>query len=319
MRALRYSPCLMFLSLMFVFGPVHAWGERGHDLVTRVAVQNLRVMTDDNTNLLRPFTLRDHMLSHFSNVPDIVWRAPYQSKQVAELNPPTHYINIEKIYLGVREWADLPSSFSQFSKEAQAKGLDASQVGTAPWRVMQLYKELVLAMKSVDQAKNSDELEVRVNKVLLYAGVMSHFVGDLANPHHTSVNHDGALTGQRGFHAYFESDTVAEQDFSLAQSVASQAKRNWLKQYSKKERLMKLDKKYSLVAPSVGENDRAKRKSAKRMAKYYKAFTIERLGAGASALSQLWLLAWQEAGSPNMSEFFSYDYPVKPDFIPPNY
>ena len=34
---------------------VFAWGERGHDVVTRVAIQNLRFISDDNEALVRPF------------------------------------------------------------------------------------------------------------------------------------------------------------------------------------------------------------------------------------------------------------------------
>ncbi len=320
-----------------------AWGERGHDLITRVAVQNLRSLSDDNAEVVRPFLLRDHMLAHFSNVPDIVWRAPYQNESVLKLNPPTHYINLEKVYQGVSLWNDLPADISQFSEDAHAKGFEAHEVGTAPWRVMQLYKELVLAMRSAGQVSDAKELEVRVNRVLLIAGLMSHFVGDLANPHHTTANHDGQLTGQRGLHGYFESETVAEQKFDLIARVSKQAKRDWLTQYSSSERkeiladpqkilwalvsnshselptLLALDKKYSMLSPGVGEKDRAKRKPAKVVAKRYRKLTVERLGAGASALSHLWLLAWKEAGSPDMSAFFSYDYPVKPDFIEPDY
>jgi len=332
-----------FLFLAFSTDIAHAWGERGHDLVTRVAVQHLRLLTNDNPKLVRPFVLRDHMLSHFSNVPDIVWRAPYQSKRVLELNPPTHYINLEKVYQDIQRWGDLPSEFGQFTQAARAKGFEPSEVGTAPWRVMQLYQELVIAMRAVTELDEPNQLEQRVNRVLLLAGVMSHFVGDLANPHHTTANYDGQLTGQRGLHAYFESETVAEQGFDLVQNISRQAKRNWLREYSNTERteiksdplkliwalvanshtklpeLMKLDKRYSLLSESVGEKDRANRKSAKVVAKRFKSLTVKRLGAGAAALSQLWLLAWQEAGSPDMSEFFSYDYPVKPGFIDPDY
>ena len=320
-----------------------AWGERGHDLVTRVAVQNLRHISGDDARLVRPFVLRDHMLAHLSNVPDIVWRAPYQSELVLEVNTPTHYINLEKVYKDVELYTDIPSEFSQYAKDARAQGYEPNEAGTAPWRVMQLYAGLVDAMNQAGLAKDRKEIEAAGNQVLLMAGLMSHFVGDLANPHHTTANHNGQLTGQGGFHGYFESQTVAEQDFGLIARIAKQAKRNWLTQYSKKERkviladpqklvwalvansnsrkekLEAIDRRYSLLEESKGERDRAKRKPAKAMAKYYKKFTTERVGAGASALSQLWLLAWQEAGEPDMSDFFSYHYHVKPEFIHPKY
>lgn len=336
---------LSLVLLLILSSPqqAYAWGERGHDLVTRVAVQNLRHLTKDDAKLVTPFTLRDHMLSHLSNVPDIVWRAPYQTELVHEVNPPTHYINLEKVYGNVELLNDIPGDFAKYSEDARAKGYEPSQSGTAPWRVMQFYAGLVEAMKQAGKASTRKEIETNGNQVLLMAGLMSHFVGDLANPHHTTANHNGQLTGQGGFHGYFESQTVGEQGFDLVLKIAKQTKRNWLTQYSKKERkailaspqkivwalvtnshsrkeaLEAIDRRYSLQEESQGERGRAKRKSAKAMAKYYKKFTIERLGAGASALSQLWLLAWQEAGEPDMSGYFSYHYHIKPEFIHPKY
>lgn len=334
---------LFILIILTVSQNALAWGERGHDLVTRVAVQNLRALSSDNPKLVRPFTVRDHMLSHLSNVPDIVWRAPYQSELVLEINPSTHYINLEKVYDNVELYSDIPSDFLEYAKDARAKGYEPNESGTAPWRVMQLYASLVDAMKQAGMAKHRKEIEKQGNQVLLMAGLMSHFVGDLANPHHTTANHNGQLTGQGGFHSYFESQTVEEQGFDLVAKSAKQAKRNWLTQYAKKERkviladpqklvwalvanshsnkkkLEAIDRRYSLLEESEGERGRAKRKPAKAMSKHYKKITIERIGAGASALSHLWLLAWQEAGEPDMSEFFSYHYHIKPDFIQPQY
>ena len=114
------------------------WGERGHDVVTRVAVQNLRQMTEDNTRVVTPFLARDHMLAHLSNVPDIVWRAPYMSQQDRDSNYSTHYINLERVYPEVKAYTDVPFELAEYQQDASAKGLNAVEVGTAPWRVLQL-------------------------------------------------------------------------------------------------------------------------------------------------------------------------------------
>jgi hypothetical protein len=116
-----------------------SWGERGHDIVTRVAVQNLSVLSDGNLSLIKPFTKRDHMLSHLSNTPDIVWRAKYMSQQDRDLNYPTHFINLERVYKSVKSLDDIDFNYSDYAKAARAKGIeDPSSVGTAPWRVLQL-------------------------------------------------------------------------------------------------------------------------------------------------------------------------------------
>lgn len=334
---------LLSAVLMFSSNFAWGWGERGHDVITRVAVQNLRYLSDDDPQLVIPFTARDHMLAHLSNAPDIVWRAAYMSQLERDLNYSTHYIGLEKVYQGVTSWTDFPRDFSQYRKDSQAKGHEPEVVGTAPWRVLQLYKKMVEALKLVGAATDKKIFEDRVNQVLLYAGIMSHFVGDLSNPHHVSENYDGQLTGQRGLHAYFENQIVSELSFDLIRKVSLKTRRRWLQSYSKSERedilsspqklvwalaanshsklgvLMGLDTKYSLLAESVGEKKRAERKPAKMMTKRYKKFVVERLAVGASTLSQLWLLAWQEAGSPDLSNYQSYHYYIKPDFIKPAY
>ena len=336
--------CLALAASLFCsVNSAQAWGERGHDLITRVAVQNLRVLSDDNSALVKPFVARDHMLGHLSNTPDIVWRAPYMTEPERQENYSTHFINLEKVYQGVALWSDLPSEFSQYAEESRAKGYEPEEVGTAPWRSLQLYKGMVDAFVRVGKAQEKRAYEDAVNQALLMGGIMSHFVGDLANPHHTTANYDGQLSGQRGLHAYFESDVILELPFSLSSQMATQARKEWLNQYSRSEQtailtdpqkliwalvgnshsrlpmLLKLDTKYSLIEKSEGEIGRAKRKPAAETALRYQSFAVERLAVGAAVLSQLWLLAWQEAGSPDLSTYRSYHYPVKPDFIRPDY
>ncbi len=327
--------------------PASAWGERGHDVVTRVAVQHLRELSDDNAQLMRPFLLRDHMLAHLSNVPDIVWRADYMDEDAKKANSPTHYINLEKVISGVARWDDLPRDFREYRALCKSHDKSTADVGTVPWRVLQLYKLIVNELINLDA--KPDELKVRhINQALMYAGLMAHFVGDLANPHHTSANYDGQLTGNKGLHSYFESVVVAELSLKLPEKVYKKAgsKRRWLSQYSKKEqreiladpqklvwallanshaqvsKLTALDDRYAIVTKSniSPENrDSAIRKPAKDVASKFEKFAVKRLAIGADVLANLWLLAWQDAGSPDMSSYSSYNYPVQPPFITPVY
>jgi len=337
------SRIFLAASLFSCTTSAYAWGERGHDLITRVAVQNLRSISDDNQALVKPFVARNHMLGHLSNTPDIVWRAPYMTELERQENYSTHFINLEKVYKGVTVWTDLPDDFEVYSKDALDSGHTAVEVGTVPWRVLQLHNLMVQALRLAGQAEDKKTLEDSVNQALLMGGLMSHFVGDLANPHHTTANYDGQLSGQRGLHAYFEHEVIAELPFELSARIAKQAKKNWLKAYSKNEQqailsdpqklvwalvgnshsrlpaLLELDSRYSLLEKSQGEKGRAKRKPVTKIVQHYEDFAVERLAVGASALSQLWLLAWQQAGAPDLSTFRSYSYPVKPDFIRPDY
>jgi len=329
---LRFS--VLVLTLIFSLLPnfAVAWGERGHDLITRVAIQHLRYLSDDQQSLVRPFTLRDHMLAHLSNVPDIVWRAPYQSETVKELNPPTHYINLEKVISGVQRWDDLSRDFQGFRALCAEHGKTPEEVGTAPWRSFQLYGELVNALKAIHHASDEADFERRVNDALLIAG----------NPHHTTANYDGQLSSQSGLHAYFESTVVADLNLKLASKIERQARKPWLGVYRQAERqqilsnpqkliwalvanshshldtLLKLDQRHSLLEPSTAETP-AVRKDVAKVSQRFERFTVQRLAIGADVLARLYQLAWQQAGQPDLSNFSSYYYPVKPEFIAPDY
>jgi hypothetical protein len=345
----KTSSIYLLLCLIVHSGPSLAWGERGHDLITRIAVQNLKSQSTNNPAIMKPFASRDHMLSHLSNTPDIVWRAPYMSKEDRAENYPTHFINLEKSYDEIASVNDIDRDFASYAKRASTKGFNAAKdAGTAPWRALQLYDLMSTALKQAGKANNNDDMISATNDALLYAGLMSHFIGDLANPHHTTSNHDGQLTGNTGLHAYFESDVVSVLPMKLASQIDRTSKasllhktifKNKSKQdtkqllmdpqelvfglvfnsFSNVDKLRKLDDRYSLIEKSTEKRTRAKRKPPESVAKHYNRFVIERLSVGAAVLSQLWFLAWQTAGEPDLSEYRSYHYPVKAEFIKPNY
>ena len=43
------------------------------------------------------------------------------------------------------------------------------------------------------------------------------------------------------------------------------------------------------------------------------------MALGAAVLEHLWTVAWEDAGRPDLSAFFSYEYPTAPPFIAPGY
>jgi hypothetical protein len=340
---------VLFVLTALAIPNCYAWGERGHDLVTRIAVLKLEELSNAGTNFSEPFTQRDHMLSHLSNVPDFHWRADYMSETDRALNSPTHYIGIETVYGATNALQPLDADYASFALQAKSKGvLEPALVGTAPWRTIQLYRLMLNALK---QAKNTDTEQAMIdatNQALLYAGLMSHFVGDLANPHHTTINHNGQLTGNTGLHAYFESDVIKQLPLSIAVKIerlagAKLLKKTILREHPKAlheeilnsphrlvsalvnnsfanvDTLTKLDDRFSILERSTNEKSPALRRMPERVAVKYQKFAVERLAIGASVLAQLWTLAWEQAGKPNLAAFHSYHYFIQPSFIPPNY
>ena len=347
MRKLLYLTW-SFSALLFLSPSALAWGERGHDIVTRVAVLQLAGESDANQKLNRPFSRSPHKLAHLSNVPDIVWRSNTVSHAERSLNAPTHYFDVDLLHEAPVQLADLEYSFDTANTLAKSRGHTlVKDVGTAPWRVLQLHQLMTDALRQAGEAKKRKALIAHVDTALLYGGLMSHFVGDLANPHHTTVDFDGRATGNGGLHAYFESGVVSVLSLNLDDQVWDRARRGILPtrlkafttkaerkrvlndpeqlvfalvvdSFSELPTLLALDNRHSLIKRSKGKG-RAKRKPAAEVTSHYEDFIVQRLAMGASVLSQLWYLAWLEAGQPDLSSYQSFQYPVQPAFIRPDY
>ncbi len=309
-----------------------AWGERGHDVVTRVAARLVAARMVDDPSLSTPLVQREHMLAHLANVPDIVWRSG--DPAVSKANGPTHYINWEKL-LPTPTLNDAPRAYAKAAELAKERGVNlAGDVGTAPWRVEQLAAAMATALIKVKQQGATEE---HVNEALLYAGLLSHFVGDLAQPYHNTNDHDGWQTGQGGIHAYFESDLVNAAPLQLEADVFAAALANEpakklnagsdpaalaiaesFDALARLDDVRRLDRDYAVLAKSDAKKP-AKRKPVSATLPYFQARLTERLATAADVLATLWINAWIAAGKPDMRSYKSYAYPTHPDFVAPSY
>jgi hypothetical protein len=210
--------------------PAAAWGERGHDIVTRVAVRLLAAKIAEGTPLATQFGRKEFMLGHLSNVPDIVWRN--QGEAIEKVNAPTHFLDLEYVspeltFTTIPRTpaaalarmkalcANPPKGYGCAAKEGSSP--DESSAGTAPWRVGQLYRLTVESLKASTSNGKSDD--AAVDRAFVAAGIMSHFIGDLGNPYHATRNYDGWETGQGGIHSYFEGALVSSYRLALDQEV----------------------------------------------------------------------------------------------------
>lgn len=191
---------LLVLVLASVSAPSHAgaWGERGHRLTTQVAVERL---PGDLPEFFRRARAR---LVDLSVEPDR-WRVG----ELQALNrgaAPDHFLDFEY----VRDLVDIrkppPSRYHFLQRVLEASvlerhGLRLDQVGYAPYRASELVErlELQLMRRSLlldrSDGSGSSSLARRIRDVehaaVWSAGVLGHYVADLANPHHTTLHYNG--------------------------------------------------------------------------------------------------------------------------------
>jgi hypothetical protein len=191
--------------------PAVAWGERGHELVNEAAARSL---PPDVPECLRDAAAR---LTYLGPEPDR-WRI----QDLEQLNRgarPDHFGDLELLE-GVVDPADPPPHRHSYSNALHAAGLDPYDVGYGPYRAIELCQRLeasVAALGMIDpDHPDAAERRRQAEEAIVYtAGVLGHYVSDLANPHHCTIHYNGwqgenpaGFATDRDVHARFESDFV---------------------------------------------------------------------------------------------------------------
>lgn len=165
-------------------------------------------------------------------------------KKVRSLSP--EFSEILKKYQGQDN--PLPGTPAKYKKINVYK-----DAGTNPWRVRDLYEAMVKAFRCAKSKEDKSDLRKerkkwslpllsKHNKRAFYecskkqsrlealsaaiaiGGVLGHFIGDLAQPYHVTINFDGWEGGNGGVHEYMESDVVKNLGPELETDVLNKSK-----------------------------------------------------------------------------------------------
>jgi hypothetical protein len=345
--------------------PALAWGERGHDLIARVAARLIVERSPRGDEYAAVFERKELMLGHLANIPDIMWRSLDRATQAE--NGPTHYVDTDffdtspSYATAPRSPAELVARVAKLCAKPPANYVcpalnpgetpQAAAVGTAPFRVRQLFDRMVAALTKAKTAATPKDMIAAVDEALLDGGLMAHFVGDLGNPWHTNRDYDGWESGEGGIHGYFEETLVDALPLALDEDVIAEALRTKpltrvLTQIPEKERaerakdplevawaltfdsrarladIMALDRKVAVTKPSSTEKGlrlKAERRDPRDVRGEFRALITERLATAADTLAGLWVLAYEKAGKPSLKGYKSYAYPLAPEFIKVDY
>ncbi len=205
----RVRVAIAFLSgLCCLAGAAMAWDAPGHRAITLLALDNLAA---DAPAFLREDLTR-RMIASQSCEPDR-WRAG-TVLALTHVNNPDHYIDLEDLAPAGLSLATLPEfRYEYIAAMTRAEGpgkesedgaeprKDKARVymtpGTLPYAIAENYGRLQAAFKTLrileslnDPARAAQVEQARANIVSIM-GVLSHFVGDAAQPLHTTRHHHG--------------------------------------------------------------------------------------------------------------------------------
>ncbi|MCX5795177.1 MAG: hypothetical protein NTY77_06780 [Elusimicrobia bacterium] len=190
-------------------GSAFGWGDYGHEQVNGAAVQ---LLLGRNRGLAQFLAPNSALLRRLSITPDADWKSSLQQE------PPLHFFEVDAfvaaeqdpgaiMLLPTGDYLDVYPQYRQLlsanadyvSRMSPGKPMDPAAHGTAPWRVLQLYDLAVSAMRRHDPAQ-----------ALFFLGVMGHYVADLSQPLHTTVDFDAAHSAQpaAGIHSAFEAQML---------------------------------------------------------------------------------------------------------------
>lgn len=160
-----------------------AWGKDGHQWIVGAAAG---LLPDTQAATMREYYLR------------YIYRrvmAPDQRKSQDETEAPKHFLDVEDYAAAGLSAAAMPWDMARALKAVGTRRF--GEYGQGPWAVQETYEQLVAALRARDWATARR----------MFADI-SHYVGDLAQPLHTTRNYDGQMTGQRGVHGRFEMDLL---------------------------------------------------------------------------------------------------------------
>jgi hypothetical protein len=283
----------MSLIVVIVFPPgVSGWGDDAHRSINLIAVRSL---PEDVPAFFRNSSAR---LSFLGPEPDR-WRDDRQLyKALREASGADHFIDIDN----PEEFRALPDDRFKYDAWLRAAGKDPKDIGFLPYASLEAYERVQVFFRLWRDPRYAAERRQIEENVVYYAGVLGHFIGDGANPLHTTVHYNGWTTSlnpdrfsREPLHWRFESDytqaQVRAEDFAglvkKAERLAdpfSDIQQHILDAHALVQDLYRLEKRTRW--------DKENRNPESRQ------FVVKRLAAASQMLANLWYTAWSDSVLP---------------------
>lgn len=277
-----------------------AWGNDGHRMINRLAMEKLPA---DVPAFLRTLEALQEV-EYLGPEPDR-WRSPAEP-ELNSAQAPEHFIDLELADLVgplPRKRFDFIAALAVAQAAHPELNLKPEKVGLQPYITIEVYERLKAAMREYRTlaAQHKDVKPVEA-AILFYAGWLGHYVGDGSMPLHVTVNYNGWMlhanpngyTKQPGIHSQFESAFVTANMTDAVVAPLMTTPRalpepftdyiGYLRQSGTQiERVYQLEKVHGFVGAGSAES---------------REFAASRLAAGATMLCDMIYTAWVESAKP---------------------
>jgi hypothetical protein len=290
---------LLLMAVAYVMCPprVAGWGDHGHQLSGRAAALKLP------PRMPGFFRRAVNQLAYLNPEPDR-WKDRVEADLDKALNSaasPDHYIDLEL----VPEAAFAAVNRYDFAAELIKAEKLPTAAGFSPYRMLEMFQRLRIGFRLWRAEKDAAKRIWIEQRIINDAGILGHYVSDGANPHHTTIHHNGwvgdnpkgytVFTRERGFHFRFEEEYVQThiqlKDVLplIGPARVLENPRAGIRDFLRRsnalvEELYILDQREPFGGATVSPD--------------HKRFAAARLAAGAEMLRDLWWTAWVTSAPP---------------------
>jgi hypothetical protein len=269
------------------------WGQHGHQLSGRAAAMKLPDQTP------KFFRKAVDQLSYLNPEPDR-WRSRDESnldKALDSAYAPDHFLDLELVP---------PAAFDavnryEFTAELIKAGQKPTTAGFVPFRILELFQSLRIQFRLWRAEQDSNKRRWIEQRIINDAGVLGHYVSDVANPHHTTIHFNGWSGENPKGYAVFTREQNQGIHYRFEELyVQSHIQLNDVAPLIGKERVIDKPREeiwnYLRSSNALVEQlyilDKQERFNAETKSPDHKKFVSGRLAAGAQMLRDLWWTAW---------------------------
>ncbi len=293
----------VFLLALLVALPLSAWWDQGHILINRAALAKLPADV--------PLSLRlaIEQIAYLGPEPDR-WRTRATEGPLEKAQAPDHFLNMEMLEgfgplpedrytfiakLNEKRIRDEAAGMKPPGKEA----LTPENVGMQPYIAIEIYDRLKAAFREYRHALRDQKPTAPIEATIIqYAGWLGHYVGDAAQPLHTTIHYNGWVgDNPRGFstservHSDFEGRFVQNNLDRLKIDDLLHAPKKLNNVFQDYQDYLKQSNQ--LVVP-LYELEKAGAFKDKGTPEGFE-FVRKRLAAGAQMLADMWYTAWLDS------------------------
>lgn len=232
---------------------------------------------------------------------------PDMRRNVIADEAPRHYIDIDNY--GTYPYAELPRKWNDAVAKFGKDTLLAN--GIVPWHVQAMLNRLTDAFKT----KN-------FTAIMKNSADIGHYIADAHVPLHTSSNHNGQRTNQKGIHGFWESrvpELLADKEFDFfigkAEYIKNPGEYIWarvLESAKAADSVLLFEKELTKQFPADKKYAFEQRNNI-MVRQYSSAFTIaynkkldgmveRRMRLAIFSIASFWFTAWVNAGQPDLTD-----------------